>query len=154
MGYTVIESTYREVQASTRYFVPLDQSLEIWQVTLTNQRSEAVDLSLFASVEFCLWDAFDDSTNFQRNYNIAEVEVEQDVIYHKTEYRERRDHFSYFASSVKTDSFDTQRDAFLGVLPWLGLSSGVEKKEPVPIQSLMVGLLSRRPSYSSDPSTG
>ena len=115
MGYTVIESTYRGVQASTRYFVPLDQSLEIWQVTLTNQRSEAVDLSLFASVEFCLWDAFDDSTNFQRNYNIAEVEVEQDVIYHKTEYRERRDHFSYFASSVKTDSFDTQRDAFLGV---------------------------------------
>jgi len=36
------------------------------------------------------------------------------VIYHKTEYRERRDHFAYFACSEPLAGFDTQREAFLG----------------------------------------
>ncbi len=71
-------------------------------------------LSLFSAVEFCLWDAQDDATNFQRNYSIGEVEVEDGVIYHKTEYRERRDHFAFFACSAPLAGFDTQRDAFLG----------------------------------------
>jgi cellobiose phosphorylase len=114
MGYTVIGSTYNGVQAETRYFVPLGENLEIWQMTVTNQRPAAVDLSVFSAVEFCLWDAWDDSTNFQRNFSTGQVEVEEDVIYHKTEYRERRDHFAYFACSEKLAGFDTQREAFLG----------------------------------------
>ena len=71
-------------------------------------------LSLFGTVEFCLWDAQDDATNFQRNYSIGEVEVEDGVIYHTTEYRERRDHFAFFACSERSAGFDTSRDAFLG----------------------------------------
>ena len=69
---------------------------------------------MFSSVEFCLWDAQDDATNFQRNYSTGEVEVADGVIYHKTEYRERRDHFAYFACSEPLAGFDTQREAFLG----------------------------------------
>ena len=114
LGYTIIQSKNKGVQSSTRYFVPLGQNLEVWEVTLTNQRSEKVDLSLYASVEFCLWDAWDDATNFQRNFSIGEVEVLDNVIYHKTEYRERRDHFAYFTCSQKWSGFDTQREAFLG----------------------------------------
>jgi cellobiose phosphorylase len=68
----------------------------------------------FSSIEFCLWDALDDATNFQRNFNIAETEIESGVIYHKTEYRERRDHFAYFACSEEVTGFDTQRDTFFG----------------------------------------
>ena len=73
-------------------------------------------LSLFSAVEFCLWDALDDATNFQRNLSIGEVEVAADdgVIYHTTEYRERRNHFAYFACSAPLAGFDTQREAFLG----------------------------------------
>ena len=71
-------------------------------------------LSLFSSIEFCLWEALDDNTNFQRNYSTGQVEIEDGVIYHKTEYRERRDHFAYFACSEPLAGFDTQRDAFLG----------------------------------------
>ena len=121
MGYTVIESQREGIQASTRYFVPLGENLEIWEVTLTNQRDKAADLSLFAAVEFALWDANDDATNFQRNYSIGEVEIIDNVIYHKTEYRERRDHFAYFACSEPVAGFDTQRDAFLG--PYRGWDS-------------------------------
>ncbi|MFZ6030343.1 MAG: GH36-type glycosyl hydrolase domain-containing protein [Chloroflexota bacterium] len=114
MGYTVIGATYDGIHAETRYFVPLGQNLEIWQLTVTNNRLEAADLSVFSSIEFCLWDGWDDQTNFQRNFSIGQVEVEGEVLYHKTEYRERRDHFAYFACSEPLAGFDTQRDTFLG----------------------------------------
>jgi cellobiose phosphorylase len=114
MGYTVIGSTYSGIEAHTRYFVPLDENLEIWQLTVTNRRATRASISTFASIEFCLWNAQDDATNFQRNLSIGEVEVKDDVIYHKTEYRERRNHFAYFACSLPCAGFDTQRDAFLG----------------------------------------
>jgi cellobiose phosphorylase len=114
MGYTTIGSEYEGIEAHTRYFVPLDENLEIWQLTVTNRRSTRATLSAFASVEFCLWDAQDDATNFQRNFSIGEVEIEDGVIYHKTEYRERRNHFAFFACSRSGAGFDTQREAFLG----------------------------------------
>ena len=113
-GYTNISSTLNGIVSDITYFVPLGQNLEVWQVKINNLREETADLSLFSLVEFCLWDAMDDATNFQRNLNIAEVEVEDGVIYHKTEYRERRDHFAYFACSLAPDGYDTQREEFLG----------------------------------------
>jgi len=114
MGYTTIGSTYNGIEGRTRYFVPMGENLEIWQLTVTNRRKKPAKLSVFSSIEFCLWDAWDDQTNFQRNFSTGQVEVEDGVIYHKTEYRERRDHFAYFACSEKLAGFDTQRDAFLG----------------------------------------
>jgi len=114
LGYTIIGSTYEGIEAHTRYFVPLDENLEIWQLTVANLRPEKARISIFGSIEFCLWDAQDDATNFQRNFNTGQVEVEDGVIYHKTEYRERRNHFAYFACSETTSGFDTSRDAFLG----------------------------------------
>jgi cellobiose phosphorylase len=114
LGYTTIGSTFKGIAARTRYFVPLGESLEIWRFTLTNRREEPANLSVFSSVEFCLWDAQDDATNFQRNLSIGEVEIEDGVIYHKTEYRERRNHFAFFACSEELTGFDTQRDVFLG----------------------------------------
>jgi cellobiose phosphorylase len=114
MGYTVIGSSYNGIEAHTRYFVPLGENLEVWQLTVTNNRPTKASISAFSSIEFCLWDAQDDATNFQRNFNTGQVEVEDGVIYHKTEYRERRNHFAYFASSEPLAGFDTQREAFLG----------------------------------------
>ena len=114
MGYTTIGSQYKGIEARTRYFVPLGENLEIWQLTLTNRRNSAARLSAFSFIEFCLWDAQDDATNFQRNFSIGEVEIEDGIIYHKTEYRERRDHFAYFACSAPLAGFDTQRESFFG----------------------------------------
>ena len=131
-GYTIITSKFNGIKSSARYFVPLGESLEIWQVTLTNESGSDSDLSLFSAIEFCLWDANDDATNFQRNYSIGQVEIDLDsiglpmmqeqapaiqkgsVIYHKTEYRERRDHFACFACSEKLAGYDTIREDFLG----------------------------------------
>jgi len=114
LGYTSIRSKLAGIEACTRYFIPLGEALEIWELTLTNLRGQPADLSVFSAVEFCLWDAQDDATNFQRNYSVGETEVADGVIYHKTEYRERRDHFAFLACSEPLAGFDTQRDAFLG----------------------------------------
>jgi cellobiose phosphorylase len=114
MGYTIIGSTANKIEAQTTYFVPLGETLEIWKVKITNHRKKPAKLSLFSSLEFCLWDAQDDATNFQRNFSTGQVEIVDGVIYHKTEYRERRNHFAYFACSEKLAGFDTQRDTFLG----------------------------------------
>ena len=114
LGYSIIGSRFSGIRAETCYFVPLGEDLEIWRVRVTNERPEAASISLFSSIEFCLWEALEDNTNFQRNYSIGQVEVENGVIYHKSEYRERRDHFAYFACSEPLAGFDTQRDAFLG----------------------------------------
>ena len=129
MGYTTIGSKRRGIVASTRYFVPLDENLEIWQFTITNERQTPATLSVFSAIEFCLWDAQDDSTNFQRNFSIGEVEIADGVIYHKTEYRERRDHFAWFACSAETAGFDTQREAFLGPTRGWDRPSAVERGE-------------------------
>ena len=126
LGYTTIRSKLEGIESNICYFIPLGERLEIWELTLTNQRDIPVNLSVFSAIEFCLWDALDDAANFQRNYSIGEVEVVDGVIYHKTEYRERRNHFAYFACSEKLAGFDTQREAFLG--PYRGWDSpaGVE----------------------------
>jgi len=114
LGYTTIASQRAGIRAETCYFVPIGETLEVWRVRLTNERPGPARVSLFGTVEFCLWDAQDDATNFQRNYSVGEVEVEDGVIYHTTEYRERRNHFAYFACSDASAGFDTSRDAFLG----------------------------------------
>ena len=114
LGYSIIASGYKGIRAETLYFVPLGENLEVWRIRVTNERPAPASLSLFSSIEWCLWDANDDSTNFQRNYSIGQVEVVDGVIYHKSEYRERRNHFAFFACSAPLAGFDTQRDAFLG----------------------------------------
>jgi len=123
MGYTVIKSKLNGIGAETRYFVPIGANLEVWDLTLTNHGAQTADLSVFSAVEFALWDANDDATNFQRNYSIGQVEIWQDLgtIIHKTEYRERRDHFAFFACSEPLAGYDTSRDAFLG--PYQGWDS-------------------------------
>jgi cellobiose phosphorylase len=114
LSYTQISSSRGGIHAQALYFVPPGETLEVWRLRVRNDRATPASLSVFSSAEFCLWDAQDDATNFQRNFSTGEVEVDGGVIYHKTEYRERRDHFAYFACSEPLAGFDTQRDAFLG----------------------------------------
>ena len=114
LGYSVIEGTKNGLLARQELFVPKGDSCLLTRVTLLNCSGAEKQVSLFPYLEFCLWDAMDDSSNFQRNYSIGEVEVEPAAIYHKTEYRERRDHYAVFWSSAAPDGFDTQREAFLG----------------------------------------
>ena len=114
MGYTRFKSSKNGLGAELLAFVPVDAACEINLLTLENTSSEEKNFSLFSYVEFCLWNAMDDMTNFQRNLSIGEVEIEGSTIYHKTEYRERRNHYSFFTVNTPVDGYDTSRDDFLG----------------------------------------
>jgi cellobiose phosphorylase len=116
LGSTAIGSRRTDVEVEATYVVPLGETLEVWRTRVTNHRGSPARLSLFGAVEFCLWDALDDMTNFQRNLSTGEVVVDAEagVIFHVTEYRERRSHFAYFACSEPVEGFDTQREAFCG----------------------------------------
>lgn len=114
MGYTKITSAKNGLKASLLAFVPVSDPCEINQLVLTNESKETKTLTLFSYLEFCLWNAMDDMTNFQRNLNIGEVEVIGSTIYHKTEYRERRNHYAVYSVNTDIDGFDTSRDDFLG----------------------------------------
>jgi len=129
LGYTTIRSRHRDIEATVRFFVPIDQNLEVWDLSLLNAGEETARLSVFSAVEFALWDAWDDATNFQRNLSTGEVEVVDGIVYHKTEYRERRNHFAFFACSEPLVGFDSQRDEFLGRYHGWDRPAAVERGE-------------------------
>jgi cellobiose phosphorylase len=120
LGYTRITGARNGVETEVLYFVPLGETCEVHQVTLRNQSSVKKKLKLFSFVEFCLWNAQDDQTNFQRNFSTGEVEIDGATLYHKTEYRERRDHFAFFHTNGKLLGFDTDRESFIGTYNGFG----------------------------------
>lgn len=115
MGYTKITGQKNELEVSTLFFVPLESRNEVWHCELKNHSAKIKKIILWSFIEWCLWEANDDMTNFQRNYSTGQVEVEGGNIFHKTEYRERRNHYAYFATSEKITGYDTNRDAFVGL---------------------------------------
>ncbi len=115
MGYTIIKGSSKGITAQVTFFVPQDFNGEIQKVTIKNDTDEHKSIKLFSFEEWCLWDANDDTTNFQRNFNTGEVEIEGSTIYHKTEYKERRDHYAFYSVNAKIDGFDTDRESFLGL---------------------------------------
>ncbi len=127
LGYTRITSSRGGVTADLLFLVPSGVTAELHQVTLTNTSGAAKQLSLFSFVEWCLWNAVDDSTNFQRNFSTGEVEIEGSALYHKTEYRERRNHYAFYAVNAPLAGFETDRDTFLG--PYQGLQAPIVVRE-------------------------
>lgn len=115
MGYTRITGEKDGLRVGCLYFVPLGQRCEIHRVTLTNTSAAAKDFKLFSCVEWCLWNAATDMENFQRNFSTGEVEVQGSVIYHKTEYRERRNHYAFYSVNVPVSGYDTDRESFIGL---------------------------------------
>lgn len=120
LGYSVFESQKNGISARQEVFVPMDEPCELTRITLANTGNDTKKLELFSLVEFCLWNAMDDMTNFQRNYSLAEIEIEDSAIYHKTEYRERRNHYAVYAVNTQIDGFDTDREAFCGAYRGFG----------------------------------
>ncbi len=115
LGYTVIKSEKDSLEAEMLFFVPLGDACEVQKIRLLNKGNKQKSIKLFSFVEWCLWNALDDMTNFQRNFSTGQVEVEGSVIYHKTEYRERRNHYAFYSANVPVSGFETDRETFLGM---------------------------------------
>ena len=115
MSYTRITGAKDGIQASVLFFVPLHTWAEVQKVTLTNTCDAPKKIKLYSFAEWCLWNAATDMENFQRNFSTGEVEVDGSVIYHKTEYKERRNHYAFYSVNAPVDGFDTDRETFIGL---------------------------------------
>lgn len=130
MGYTKISGELNGVKTDITYFVPLNTNAEVHKVTISNVSDNDKNIKLFSFAEWCLWNALDDMTNFQRNYNTGEVEVKDSVIYHKTEYKERRNHYAFFSVNSPIYGFDSDRESFMGTYNGFHNPDAVLKGEP------------------------
>lgn len=115
LNYTIIEGSKNGLRARTLFFVPLGTNAEVTKLTLTNESTETKSFKLFSFIEWCLWNAATDMENFQRNFSTGEVEVDGPTIYHKTEYKERRNHYAFYTVNAAVDGFDTDRETFMGL---------------------------------------
>ncbi len=114
MGYTTITGKRNGIETKVVFFVPQNYNGEVHKVTISNTTNAKKTVKLFSFIEWCLWNAQDDSTNFQRNFSTGEVEIKGSVIYHKTEYKERRDHYAFFSVNSPIVGFDSDRESFIG----------------------------------------
>lgn len=115
LSYTKITGERNKLRASELFFVPLNKNCEVHKITLTNNSDKEKNFSLFSFAEFCSYEAYDDMTNFQRNFSTGEVEIKNSTIYYKTEYRERRNHYSFYSMNEPMDGFETDRESFIGM---------------------------------------
>lgn len=115
LGYTKIKSSKNDIEAEVLFMVPLGFWGEVQKMSLKNTGNSIKKIKLFSFVEWALWNALDDMTNFQRNFNTGEVEIDGSVIYHKTEYRERRNHYAFYSVNSEINGYDTDKEAFLGL---------------------------------------
>ncbi len=115
LGYTIIKGERNGLEAEILYMVPLNYWGEVQKVKMTNKSKNTKKFKLFSFIEWCLWDANDDTTNFQRNFSTGQVEIVPPTLYHKTEYRERRDHYAFYTVNTKISGHDTDRETFIGL---------------------------------------
>jgi cellobiose phosphorylase len=130
MNYTNIKGEKNGITANVLYFVPLRTWAEVQKLTLSNNTKTTRKLKLFSFTEWCLWNAASDMENFQRNFSTGEVEIEGSVIYHKTEYKERRDHYAYYSVNVPVQGFDTDRESFIGLYNGFDEPQAVSEGKP------------------------
>ncbi len=130
MSYSRITGRKNGIECSVLFFVPLKKWCEVQKLTLRNDSTEKRSLKLFSFAEWCLWNAATDMENFQRNFSTGEVEIEGSVIYHKTEYRERRNHYAYYSVNCPINGFDTDRETFIGLYNGFDCPDAVRECKP------------------------
>jgi len=114
LGYTQITGVRNQIEAKVLSFVPLNFNGEVQQLTLRNTGDKVKQIKLFSYVEFCLWNAWDDMTNFQRTFSIGRAEPVGSAIVHFTDYKDRRNHYAFYSVNSAIDGFDCDKETFMG----------------------------------------
>lgn len=80
MAYTKMLADYRGIHSEALYYVPLDKSYEVWNLTVTNTSDEVRELSVTGYAEF---------TN-QNNYEEDQVNLQYSQFITRTEFQKNR----------------------------------------------------------------
>jgi N,N'-diacetylchitobiose phosphorylase len=112
MSYSVYECTYRDIFASQKLFIPLNDSVELWDVKLKNTGSRPRILSVISYCEFSFHHIDMDNQNFQMSLYASGSSYQNGIIEYDLFYEEYG--YQYFTANFEPDGFDCVRDRFLG----------------------------------------
>lgn len=113
LSYSIYECEYDKIQAKQKMSVPIDDDVELWDVTIKNTDSRPRNLSLFSFCEFSFHHIMIDNQNFQMSLYCAGSSYKDGIIEHDLFYEEFG--YQFFTANFEPDGFDCLRDKFLGI---------------------------------------
>ena len=116
MSYSKFKCEYKNITATKTLFVPKGENAQIWDITLKNEGDKPRTISAFSFVEFSFSHIQSDNQNHQMSLYSAGTSYKDGVIEYDLYYNtNEEDGYYYMASSFEPDSYDGQRDSFLGM---------------------------------------
>lgn len=112
LSYTTYECDYSNIKASQTLMIPVEDSVELWDVKIKNEDSKPRKLNLFSYCEFSFHHITVDNQNFQMSLYSSGSSYQDGIIEYDLFYEEFG--FQYFTSNVAPDGFDCLRDKFIG----------------------------------------
>ncbi len=124
LGYTIFQSSYSEIQASLRIFIPFGHDLEIWTLTLKNLGKRKRKIGIYSYFEWCLGAVPDNHREFHKTFIESEFDTKHHIFIARKrlwEIRSQRGHWNeewpyiaYFAVGTKVDAFEGDKEKFIG----------------------------------------
>lgn len=112
MSYSVYECDYRDIFASQKMSVAMDDPVEIWDVRIKNNSDRTRKLSVFSYLEFSFHQIAMDNQNFQMSMYASGSSYEDGIIECDLFYEEFG--YQFFTADFTPDSYDCLRDKFIG----------------------------------------
>ncbi len=113
LSYTRYSCVYSGIEAQQKLFIPMDDPVELWDVTIKNTDNRKRALSVFSYLEFSYHHIDMDNRNFQMSNYAAGSSYEDGIIEHDLFYEEFG--YQFFTANFAPDSFDCLRDKFIGL---------------------------------------
>ena len=116
LSYSKFSCEYNGIRAQKTLFVPKGEDAQIWDITIKNDGDQPRTISAFSFVEFSFSHIQSDNQNHQMSLYSAGTSyedgvIEYDLYYNTNDY----EGFYFMASSFEPDSYDGQRDSFIGM---------------------------------------
>jgi cellobiose phosphorylase len=122
MGYSVISSKNKGIETEFLVFVPNEEPLEVWKLTIRNKSAKRRKINLFTYFEWCLGAAPDWHREFHKSF--IETSADGNAIFATKRLWEvptDRGHWNtewpytaFHSSSIKPSSFNCDKESFLG----------------------------------------
>jgi N,N'-diacetylchitobiose phosphorylase len=113
LSYSQFSCNYQGIQASQLVFIPVEEEVELWDVTLRNTSGKPRQLSIFSYVEFSFHHIEIDNQNLQMSLYASGSSYKDGVIEYDFFYEPWT--FHYLTANFNPDSYDCLRDSFIGV---------------------------------------
>ncbi|WP_299019022.1 N,N'-diacetylchitobiose phosphorylase [uncultured Photobacterium sp.] len=116
LSYSRFKCEYNGITAQKTLFVPKGEDAEIWDIVLKNDSDQPRTISTFSFVEFSFSHIQSDNQNHQMSLYSSGTSYNDGVILYDLYYNTcEYEGFYYLASSFDPDSYDGQRDSFIGM---------------------------------------